>query len=115
MTHENRGVSAVRASWAVLGGVWGAWAGFAGYLRVPNNPDSFGSMLAGGFFGLFALLGLVIGAVSGAVIGRSVERVMRRSGAGLIAAMSVATLVNAIALWALVEGVRSRFPGLRPE
>jgi hypothetical protein len=114
MTHESRGVWAVRVSWAVLGGGWGAWAGFGGYLRLPTNADSFGSMLAAGFFGLFALLGLLLGAASGALIGGSVERLLRRTGAGVIGAVSVATLVNAIVLWGLVEWVRARFPGLRP-
>jgi hypothetical protein len=114
MKREDRGVWAVRVSWAVLGGVWGAWAGFGGYLRLPGNADSFGSMLAAGYFGLFALLGLLLGAGTGAVIGGLVERLMRRVGAGVVGALSVATLVNAIVLWGLVEWVRDRYPGLRP-
>lgn len=114
MTYESRAVRAVRISWTVLGGVWGAWAGFGGYLRIPANPDSFGSMLAIGLFALFALVGLLLGAGAGALIGNLVERAMRHQGAGVIGAVSVATLVNAIALWGLVECVRTWFPGLRP-
>jgi hypothetical protein len=114
MTHRGRGESVIRVSWAVLGGVWGAWTGFGGYLRIPANPDSFGSTLAIGLFALFALVGLLLGAGAGALIGNLVERAMRRLGAGAIGAVSVATLVNAIALWGLVECVRAWFPGLRP-
>jgi hypothetical protein len=113
VTHESRGAWAVRVSWPVLGGVWGAWAGFGGYLRLSANADSFGSMLAAGYFGLFALLGLLLGAATGAVIGGSIERLMRRWGAGVVGALSVATLVNAIVLWGLVGWVHARFPGLR--
>ena len=112
MKHESPGVRAVRVSWAVLGGVWGAWTGFGGYLRLPRNADSSGTMLAAGFFGLFALLGLFLGATSGALIGGTVERLLRRVGAGVIGAVSVATLVNAMILWRLVEWVHARFPGL---
>jgi hypothetical protein len=113
MKHESRGVWVVHVSWAVLGGVWGAWVGFGGYLRLPNNADSFGTMLAGGFFGFFALLGFLLGAASAALIGGSVERLLRRSGMGVMGALSVATLVNAIVLWQLVGWVQGRFPGLR--
>jgi hypothetical protein len=37
---------AVRLSWPLLGGVWGAWLGFGGYLRLPQNADSFATVLA---------------------------------------------------------------------
>lgn len=113
MKHETRGVRVVRLSWPVLGGVSGAWMGFGGYLRLPNNADSFGTMIAAGFFGVFALAGLLLGVAAGALIGGSVERLLRRSGLGIIAALSVATLVNAVVLWQLAGWVHARFPGLR--
>jgi hypothetical protein len=113
MKHESRGVWAVRASWPVLGGVWGSWLGFRGYLRLPDNVDSFGTMLAAAYFGFFALGCLLLGVASGALIGGSVERLLRRTGVGVIAAMTVATLVNAIALWQLDQWVQARFPGMR--
>ncbi|MDP1860220.1 MAG: hypothetical protein Q8K82_16200 [Gemmatimonadaceae bacterium] len=114
MKHGTRAAWVVRVSWPVLGGVWGAWVGFRGYLRLPDNADSFGTMLAAGFFGLFALGDLAIGVAVGALIGRSVEKLLRRSGVGVIAAMAVATLVNALILWQLAEWVQARFPGMRP-
>ena len=112
MTPESRGAWVVRVSWPVLGGVWGAWLGFGGYLRLPHNADSFGTMLAGGYFVLFALLGLALGAAAGALIGGSVERLLRRAGMGVAGALSIATVVNVLLLWLLVRGVRARFPGL---
>lgn len=44
---------AVRVSWALLGGAWGVWLGLGGALRLPHNADSFGSLIAMGFFGMF--------------------------------------------------------------
>lgn len=109
-----RGASgAVRASWAVLGGVWGGLVGFRGYLRLPNNADSFGTMVAAGFFVMFALVGLLLGAGSTALLGRLVERGLRRSGAGAVGALSVATVVNVIVLWLVAQWVQARYPGLR--
>jgi hypothetical protein len=69
-------------------------------------------MLAAGFFGFFALGGLVIGAAVGALVGNSVERLLRRSRVGVIAAMAVATVVNVFILWRLAEWVQARFPGM---
>ena len=105
---------AVRMSWPLLGGLWGAWLGFGGYLRLPQNADSFGSMLALGAFGVFAWVGLVAGMASGALIGGLSERLLRRVGVGITAALVVATLVNALVLWQVVALVQSKYPGLRP-
>jgi len=107
--------SALRVSWPVLGGAWGAWLGFGGYLRLPPNADSFGSMLALGFFVFFAVIGLLAGAVAGALIGGSVEAVLQRSGAGIAAAIVVATVLNVLALWQIAGFVQAKYPGLRSQ
>lgn len=112
MKYASASVWAVRVSWAMAGGAWGAWVGFRGYLRLPNNADSFGSMAAAGFFGMFALVGLLLGSASAALIGGLVERALRRSGAGAVGALGVASLVNAVLLWLLAAWVQARFPGL---
>jgi hypothetical protein len=104
---------AIRISWPLLGGAWGVWLGFGGYLALAPNADSFGSVLALGYFAVFALVGLVTGAASGALIGGLVDAVMRRSGVGLAGAVITATLVNALAIWQLADLVQTRYPGLR--
>ncbi|AGX88471.1 hypothetical protein Cenrod_2413 [Candidatus Symbiobacter mobilis CR] len=105
---------AVRISWPLLGGVWGAWLGFGGYLRLPQNADSFGTVFALGFFSFFAWVGLFAGIASGALIGGLVERLLRRFGAGIASAVGVATLVNALVLWQIAGVVQAKYPGLRP-
>jgi hypothetical protein len=104
---------AVRISWPLLGGVWGAWLGFGGYLLLPKNADSFGTVFALGFFSFFAWIGLFTGMAAGALIGGSAERLLRRFGAGIAGALSVATLVNALVLWQIAGLVQTKFPGLR--
>ncbi len=104
----------VRISWALLGGLWGAWLGFGGYLGLPQNADSFAMLFALGVFGFFAWLGLFAGMASGALIGGLVERLLRRFSAGIASAISVATLVNALVLWQIVGLIQAQFPGLRP-
>lgn len=103
----------VRVSWLLLGGAWGAWLGFGGYFRLPHNADSFGTLFASGFFVFFAGAGLFAGAASGALIGGLVEWLLRRSGAGILAALSVATLVNVLVLWQIGDFVHAKYPGLR--
>jgi hypothetical protein len=102
----------VRISWAMLGGACGTWLGLSGYLQLPHNADSFGSLIAKGVFGMFAWVGLLLGMACGALIGGLVEALLRRLGAGLAAASSVATVVNALALWLLVGAVQAAYPGL---
>ena len=104
----------VRLSWPLLGGLWGAWLGFGGYLQLPRNADSFAMLFASGFFGVFAGVGLIGGMAAGALIGGLVERLLRRFGAGLAVALSVATVVNALLLWLIVGVVQAKYPGLRP-
>jgi hypothetical protein len=115
MKHGDRFCWAVRISWPLLGGVWGAWLGFAGYLRLPHNADSFAMPIAFWFFVSFALIGLIVGMASGALIGGLVENLFRRSGAGIGAALSVATLANALALWQIAFFVQANYPGLSAE
>jgi hypothetical protein len=105
----------IRILWPLLGGAWGAWLGFGGYLRLPHNADSFGTLFASGFFVFFAGVGLFAGAASAALIGGSVELLLRRLGAGIVAALSVATLVNALALWQITDFIQTKYPGLRAE
>jgi len=105
----------VRVSWPLIGGAWGAWTGFAGYLRLPPNADSFGSMLALGFYAAFALGGLLVGGIAGVVVGGAVDALLRRLGVGVAAAMVVATLVNALVIWQAIGFVQEKFPGLRAQ
>lgn len=104
---------AVRASWPLLGGAWGAWPGFGGYLRQPQNADSFATVIALGFFGFFAWVGLFAGMASGALIGGLTETLLRRLGAGTAGALVAATLVNALVLWQIAGVIEASYPGLR--
>ena len=113
MTRENPYRWFVRASWPLLGGAWGAWVGLGGYFQLPHNADSFATLLASGVFVFFALAGLFVGALSGAFIGGFVEWLLRRTGAGIVAALSVATVVNALALWQIGDYIQAKYPGLR--
>lgn len=115
MKHGDRYCWAVRISWPLLGGVWGAWLGYGGDLQLPHNADSFAMPIAFGFFALFALVGLIVGMASGALIGGLVEILFRRSGAGIGVALSVATLVNALTLWQIICFVQANYPGLSAE
>lgn len=105
----------IRLSWPLLGGAWGVWVGLGGQLALAHNADSFGSVLALGFFAVFALMGLVAGAASGALIGGSVDAAMRRAGLGMAGAVITATLVNALAIWQIADLVQTKYPGLRAD
>jgi predicted lipid-binding transport protein (Tim44 family) len=114
MKQENRFWWTIRISWPLLGGAWGAWLGFGGYLGLPRNADSFATLFALGFYSLFAWAGLLVGVASGAMIGGLFERLLQRFGAGTAGAVSVATVLNAIVLWQIVGFVQTTYPGLRP-
>jgi hypothetical protein len=113
MTAPGAALRVVRASWPLLGAAWGAWTGFGGYLRLSHSADSFGSMLALGFFVVGALAGLIAGGAAGALIGGLVDALLRRLGMGVVPAALAATLVNALTLWQLVGLAQDQFPGLR--
>ena len=106
---------AVRIAWALLGGVWGAWLGFGGALRLPDNADTFAALFAYLFFGFFALGGLLAGALAGAAIGISAETLLRRFGAGTAITLCLATLANVLVLWQIADFIQAKYPGLRAE
>ncbi len=103
---------AVRISWPVLGGAWGAWIGFGGYLGIAPNADSFAMVFAMGFYVVFAVVGLLAGIAIGGLTGGVVEWLLRRVGVGLVGALIVATVVNALVLWQIAGFVQARYPGL---
>jgi multisubunit Na+/H+ antiporter MnhG subunit len=103
---------AVRASWPLLGGACGAWLGFGGYFGLAHNADSFGSMLATGFFAVLGVAGLVAGALCAALVGKGTERLLLRCRAGAASALLVATVVVALVVWQVASVVQNRFPGL---
>jgi hypothetical protein len=105
----------VRILWPLLGGSWGAWLGFRGYFRVHLNADTFAPVFVLGFYAFFVLIGLIAGAALCALIGGLVERLLRYFGVGIVAAFSVATLVNVLALWQIGDFVQAKYPGLRAE
>lgn len=104
---------AVRISWPVLGGLWGAWIGFGGYLGVAPNADSFAMVFAMGFYVVFAVAGLLAGIALGGLTGGVVEWLLRRVGVGLAGALIVATVVNALVLWQIAGFIQAKYPGLR--
>lgn len=103
---------AVRISWPVLGGIWGAWIGFGGYLSVAPNADSFAMLFAMGFYAVFAVVGLLAGVAIGGLTGGMVEWLLRRVGVGIAGALIVATVVNALVLWQVAGFVQAKYPGL---
>jgi len=104
---------AVRISWPVLGGAWGAWIGFGGYLGIAPNADSVAMVFVLGFYCVFALAGLLAGIALGGLTGGVVEWLLRRVGMGIAAALIVATVVNALVLWQVAGFVQSKYPGLK--
>ena len=104
---------AVRVSWPVLAGAWGAWIGAQGYLALPHNADSFASMFALAFFSAFALIGFGAGILLGALVGGLAEMLLRRLGAASAVALGVATLLTVLACWQVAVVVKARYPGFR--
>jgi hypothetical protein len=104
-----------RILWPLFGGAWGAWLGFRGYFWVHLNADTFAPVFVLGVYAFLALIGLIAGAASCALIGGLVEKLLRYFGVGIVAALSVATLVNVLALWQLGDFVQAKYPGLRAE
>lgn len=106
-----------RVLWPLLGGAWVAWVWLLGaFHHLPNmSGDTFAPLFVWGFFVFFAGVGLFAGAASATVIGSSIEWLLRRIGIGIIAAISVATLVNVLALWQITDFLQTKYPGLRTE
>jgi len=104
---------AVRISWPVLGGAWGAWIGFGGYLGIAPNADSVAMVFVLGFYCVFALAGLLAGIALGGLTGGVVEWLLRRVGVGIAGALIVATVVNALVLWQVAGIVQAKYPGLK--
>ena len=113
MTNRPSLSQVIRWSWCAGGGLWGAWVGFGGYFGIARNADSFASLLASSFYIAFALLGLLAGMAVGGSAGYLADYVMRRLGAGTVAALVLATLASGCAVWQVSNLVLGRYPGLR--
>jgi hypothetical protein len=103
----------MRVSWPLLGGVWGFIVGFGGYKSLPHNADSFGTMIAQGFFISTAIIGLFAGMIIAMLVGGLTERVLRLLDMHISTAVCIATAVNGLVIWQLVGIVQHRYPGLR--
>ena len=112
-THGNSAARIVRISWALLGGLWGAWLGFGGHFRLPSNADSFATFFATGFFSFFAVVGFASGMAVGVLVGGLTEKLLRHLGVGTVGAALAATLVSAAVLWQVGGVVQAKLPGLR--
>lgn len=113
--HESLSWWVGRILWPLLGGAWGAWLGFRRYFWVHLNADTFAPVFVLGIYAFLALIGLVAGAISCALIGGLVKKLLRYFGVGIITALSVATLVNVLALWQVGNFVQTKYPGLDAE
>ena len=107
-------VWAVRISWPLLGGIWGAMAGFGGYHWITKNADSFGTMFAHGFFIATAIIGLFAGIACGVLVGGLTEKLLRYLGVRTAYALCVATVANTLVIWQLIGMVQTKYPGFRP-
>ncbi len=104
-----------RIWWPLFGGAWGAWLGFRGYFGVKLNADTFAPVFVLGIYAFLALIGLIAGAASCALIGGLVKKLLQYSGIGAVVALSVATLVNVLALWQIGDFFQAKYPGLGAE
>ena len=103
----------IRALWPILAGLWGAWLGAGGYSHINFTGDSFAQIFVGGYFALFALIGLAVGALTGALAGGGTEWLLRRLGLGSIAALLGASLLCFWACQSLSAAVQIRYPGIQ--
>jgi hypothetical protein len=103
----------IRALWPILPGLWGAWLGAGGYSHLNFTGDSFAQIFVGGYFALFAAIGLVIGMFTGALVGVCTEWLLRRLGLGLTPALLGASLVCFWACLTLSNAVQMRYPGVQ--
>lgn len=103
----------VRRCWPLFGGVWGAWLVVRRLLGVSMHGDTFGG-LAYWMFGLFfAVIFFMAGAAIAALVGYLIDGLMRRGGAGVAPGVTVATLVNVLAIWQVGAIVQEHSAGLR--
>jgi hypothetical protein len=112
-TNENKLLWVVRFSWPLLGGIWGALLGSVGMFQLPRNADSFGTLLAQGFFVFAGCVGFAGGCACGMCVGGLTEKMLQRLGVRAAAAVCVATIVNAVVLWQLAGFIQARYPGFR--
>lgn len=114
MKLEEKFLWAVRVSWPVLGGIWGAVLGFGGLLRLPHTADSFGTVFAQGFFIFAACIGLLAGCACGAVVGGLTEKLLLNFRVRAVSAACVATAVTVFVLWQISGFIQNKYPGFRP-
>jgi hypothetical protein len=112
VTHAKEHTTALRIIWMSLGGIIGGSIGFGGYRSLPQNADSFGTMLAQGFFLWYAVVGLMAGTALGGLIGSAAYALLRRLGAKPPVALGLATAVTVMLLVQTTSLVLSRYPGL---
>jgi hypothetical protein len=110
---ESMAIWLIRALWPILAGLWGAWLGAGGYSRINFTGDSFAQIFVGGYFALFALIGLAIGVLTGALVGGGTEWLLRRLGLGSIPALLGASLVCFWVCLTLSNAVQMRYPGIQ--
>lgn len=114
MSIKSKILWAVRISWPLLGGAWGAALGFSGVHHLADNADSFGTMIAQSVFIITAVIGLLAGSVCGALFGGLTEKLLLRFGVRVASAVCVASVVNVLLLWLLVGIVQTKVPAFRP-
>ena len=103
----------IRSLWPILAGLWGAWLGAGGYSHINFTGDSFAQVFVGGYFVLFALIGLAVGVFTGALVGGGTEWLLRRLGLGSIPALLGASLVCFGVCVTLSAAVQLRYPGIQ--
>ena len=103
----------VRIGWPMCGGAWGAWLVLRRLLGVSINGDSLAGVGVWMFGLFFVLIFFTVGAAIAALVGHLVHWLLRRSGAGVATAVTVATLAIVLAIWQAGELVQARSAGLR--
>ncbi|MSN25510.1 MAG: hypothetical protein GJV46_06515 [Geobacter sp.] len=114
MNHEAKILSAIRISWPLLGGTWVAVLGMGGFLRLPQNADSFGTMIMQVFFISVVVFGVLAGGAIGVLVGGLTEKLLLRLGIRDASAVCVASVVNVLVIWQLVGIVQTSYPVFGP-
>ena len=97
------------SAWRCLGRLGRLWR----LPAVAAECRQFRHVVCAGFFSFFAWVGSFVGMMLGALIGGTIEKLLRRLGVGMAAALCVATLANSFALWQIAGLLHASFPGLR--